>query len=290
MKKISLKRKLLYIFLGFIVLFFIRLLYGYIVYPAGKSRINNLGNQINQNSFVLERKNYASSKMAYKTKSTGQQTTVTVDQKYEKVGTLSNLTEAYKEDEKKLYSLIEKQQLMIQFEQKSGRAYQRRLNIALGVVPDKFDNIIELLRKIGTLKNIQIDKKDKTNEYKKLEAQRVSLQKARESLLELKQSQGEVGDMITLVNRLLDVENQIQSLGVNLGEFDVKNEFSTVKFTLQEVGKPKAISLNHRVTVALSWAVKIYLAFWIIVTFGLFSLWLFFMLFEKVVRLSKPND
>ncbi|OQX02066.1 MAG: hypothetical protein BWK73_44050 [Thiothrix lacustris] len=69
----------------------------------------------------------------------------------------------------------------------------RQLNIALGVVPDKFDSTVEALKQIGTLKSIQIDKNDKTNEYKKLEAQRVSLQKARDSLLEVsipRQSRG----------------------------------------------------------------------------------------------------
>jgi len=281
MKNISLKRKLFYIVLGFITLFLIRLAYGYIVYPDGESRLSNLTQQVNRSSFELERKNYASSKMAYKTGTVGQQMTSTVDQKYEKVGTLKNLTEAYKEDEKKLYDLVKQQQLMIQLEQKSGRAYGRQLNIALGVVPDKFDSVIKMLREIGKLKHIQIDKKDKTNEYKKLEAKRISLQKARESLLELKQTEGSVGDMIILVNRLLDVENQIQSLSVNLGEFDVQNEFCTVKFTLQEVGKAKAISITHRVTVALAWAVKFYLGFWIIVVFGLLSLWLLLAVIVK---------
>ncbi|MCF6191434.1 MAG: DUF4349 domain-containing protein [Cocleimonas sp.] len=281
MKKLSLKTKLFYLLFGFIILFLIRLTYGYMVYPDGESRISNFTQNVSQSSFQLERKNYASSKVAYKTKGMGQQTTTTVDQKYEKVGTLKNLTEAYKDDEKKLYKLIKQQQLMIQLEQKSGRAYGRQLNIALGVVPDKFDNIIKMLREIGNLKHIQIDKKDKTNEYKKLEAERVSLQKARESLLELKQTEGSVGDKITLVNRLLDIENQIQALGVNLGEFDVQNEFCTVKFTLQEVGKAKPISRIHRITVALTWALKYYIAFWIIVVFGLTALWLLLIIIAK---------
>jgi len=286
MKNISLKTKLFYILLGFIILFLIRLAYGYIVYPDGKSRINNLTQQVNGSGFELERKNYSSSKMAYKKQAVGQQVTTTVDQKYEKVGTLKNLTEAYKDDEKKLYDLIKQQQLMIQLEQKSGRANGRQLNIALGVVPDKFDSIIKMLREIGKLKHIQIDKKDKTNEYKKLEAKRVSLQKARESLLELKQTQGSVGDMISLVNRLLDVENQIQALGVNLGEFDVQNEFCTVKFTLQEVGIATPISLTHRVTVALIWAVEFYVAFWAIVIMGLLALWLLSMVIAKASQIK----
>ncbi len=278
MRKLTLKTKLIYILLGFVVFFLLRIAYGYIVYPDGESRVTQ---QMSSSGFELQRKNYASSKMAYKKGGVSSQGTATIDQKYEKIGTLKNLTEAYKDDENKLYELIKAQQLMIQLEQKSGRAYGRQLNIALGVVPEKFDDIIKMLRDIGTLKHIQIDKKDKTNEYKKLEAKRISLQKARESLLELKKTQGSVGDMITLVNRLLDVENQIQALGVNLGEFDVQNEFCTVKFTLQEVGKAKSISFTHRITVALTWAVKYYLIVWLIMLFGLVTLWLLFVVVGK---------
>jgi len=282
MKKIPLKSKLLLILIGFCILFIMRLAYGYIAYPDAKSPLDSRAYNANQSAgFELARKNYASSKMSYKKGGVATQSTASVDQKYEKVGTLKNLTETYKDDENKLYELIKSHQLMIQLEQKSGQAYSRKLNIALGVVPDNFDKTIALLQKIGTPRYIQIDKKDKTNEYKKLEAKRVSLQKARESLLELKQSEGDVGDMIGLVNRLLEVENDIQALGVNLGEFDVQNEFVTVKFTLQEVGKVAPISVMHRVKVALVWSVEFYVGFWAIIIFGLLALWLFFIVFEK---------
>ena len=63
---------------------------------------------------------------------------------------------------------------------------------------------------------------------------------------------------MNLENRILEIERQLQDLGVSLGDFDDENEFCTVKFSLQET-KNVSISLFHRLKVALEWTVKIYL-------------------------------
>ena len=284
MIKLSVKKKLLLLLFGFLILFISRLLFGYIVYPDGYQTASNNA-LASMGNFVLDRKNYASKKVAYK--STRQQASnTTVDQKYEKIGSLANISKEFEKSEKVLYRLIKEQELMIQLEQKFGLSESRQLNIALGVIPDKFDDIIEKLKKIGKVKRIQIDKKDKTNEYKKLEAKRVSLQKARESLISLKQSGGTVKDMIELTNRLLIIENQIQGLGVSLGEFDEKNEFCTIKFSLKEARKPiyNKISVTHRLSVALVWAFKIFMGFWIILLLGLAGIWLALVVAAKVLQ------
>jgi hypothetical protein len=290
LSQLPVSRKLLLLALGFLVLFSLRLMYGYWAYPDGRT-VENDHTYINTDSFQLERRNYASKKMAYKGSANSGQSITAVDQKYEKVGTLTNVTDNYSDDEERLYQLIKQEKLMIQLERQAGLASSRQLNIALGVIPDKFDQTIASLRTIGEVKHIQIDKKDKTNEYKKLEAKRVSLQKARDTLLELKQSNGNVGDMIDLTNRLLDIENEIQSLGVSLGEFDEQNEFCTVKLTLKEIDKPTIITLSifHRVKTALIWSFKFYLGFWVIISFGLLSLWMFFAVLDKVTRMVKQQ-
>ena len=181
---------------------------------------------------------------------------------------------------------------MIQFEQKSGLRNARKLNIALGVIPDKFDATIEQLKKIGTVRRIQIDKKDKTNEYKKLEAKRVSLQKARESLMALKQVGGDVKEMIELTNRLLVIENDIQGLGVSLGEFDENNEFCTVKFILKEVPKAiyKKLSFTHRLHVAAVWATKVFLSLWVMIVISLLGVWLIFAVGVRLMAVVGKSD
>ena len=283
---LSLKKKLLLLLFCFLSLFISRLIYGYLVYPDGYQTISNSA-YTNMGNFELNRRNYASKKMAYKS-ARQQASTSTVDQKYEKVGSLANITKEYEKSEQNLYQLIKEQELMIQLEQRLGLIEARQLNIALGVIPDRFDHIIEKLKKIGTVKAIQIDKKDKTNEYKKLEAKRVSLQKARDSLIALKQSGGSVKEMIELTNRLLVIENQIQDLGVSLGEFDEKNEFCTVKFTLKEVRKPvfNKISVAHRLTVAIDWAFKYFMGFWSLILIGLAGTWLALVVISKVMAMN----
>jgi hypothetical protein len=281
----NLKKRLLILLLAFLALWALRLGYGYLTKPNGQIQVAQTEFDANIESFTVERKNYASSKMKVEP-SVGQAALTAVDQKYEKVGTLTSLSQNYDQEEKALYDLIKQEQIMIQFEQRAGLVPARQLNIALGVVPDKFDSTIEALRKIGELKSIQIDKNDKTNEYKKLEAERLSLQKARDTLLELRQKDASTADLISLTNQLLDVEKQIQALGVSLGDFDANNEFCTVKFSLKERRADKVVSISflQRAKVALEWAAGVYFMFWLVLFLGLGSLWLLVSLIEKVQR------
>lgn len=292
MTGLSMKKRLLILLLAFLALWGLRLGYGYLSKPNGQIQTTQSEFDSPIESFNLERKNYASSKM--KAAPSGQVALTAVDQKYEKVGTLTSVSPVYDQDEKALYELIKQEQLMIQFEQRAGLQPARQLNIALGVIPDKFDSTIEALRKIGDLKSIQIDKNDKTNEYKKLEAERISLQKAREALLELRQKDANTGELISLTNQLLEVEKQIQALGVSLGDFDANNEFCTVKFSLKErrADKVLQISFLKRAKVALEWAVGVYFMFWLVLFLGLGSLWLVAALVEKFKQwnlASKPE-
>lgn len=285
MASFNLKKRLLILLLAFLALWALRLGYGYLTKPNGQIQAVQTEFDANIESFTVERKNYASSKTKVEP-SVGQAALTAVDQKYEKVGTLTSLSQNYEQEEKALYDLIKQEQIMIQFEQRAGINPARQLNIALGVVPDKFDSTIEALRKIGELKSIQIDKNDKTNEYKKLEAERLSLQKARDTLLELRQKDASTADLISLTNQLLDVEKQIQALGVSLGDFDANNEFCTVKFSLKERRADKVVSISflQRAKVALEWTAGVYFMFWLVLFLGLGSLWLLVSLIEKVQR------
>src|SRR5260370_606896 len=110
------------------------------------------------------------------------------------------------------------------------------------------------LRKIGELSSINIDKVDKTNEFKELKAKRASLEKTRDALVSLKNKPGRIEEFTALENRILEIEEQIQSTGVSLGDYVQENEFCTVKLSLEEKGAAAAgISFRHRAVVALAW-------------------------------------
>src|SRR5688572_12492233 len=255
--KQKIRKGLLYLAFGFVALFSLRLLYGYIA-TSEASIINAVQETAGLNQIEFSRKNYASEKLKVERESGGKE--YSVDQKYEKVASLSSKTSSFDEDEKKIRDLTTRYNAIIQFEQNTGMKGDRRLNLAIGVPPEKFDIMVGEIKAIGSLLSIRIDKTDKTNEYKDLQAKRISIEKARDALLNLKGKGGSIAESINLEKEILAVESEIQSMGVRLGEYDQENEFCTVKFGLEE---QKSVAMGRisplqRIKVALEWTIKYY--------------------------------
>jgi len=250
------KRLFIVIVLGFLGLFCFRLVYGYVaVSDTVESGIHSYA-EANESEF--SRKNYASEKLKVEKPADNQ--SYQVDQKYEKVASMLSQSQSFDTEEKQLREATAKYNALIQYEQRSGLPGNRRLNLAIGVPPDRFDAFVAEAKEIGKLLSIRIDKTDKTNEYKDLKAKRISLEKAREALIALKSKGGRIDESINLESKILEIETEVQSLGVRLGEYDQENEFCTVRVGLQEQTAGRVqISLIHRVKVALEWTVKYYL-------------------------------
>ncbi len=268
-------RLLFILLLGFLLLFLFRLIYGYTV-PRNVS-----SNQTQFFESVLNsRRNYATKKYEIKSNNTTQSATK-VDQKYEKIAEINTKSAAFEKEEKQSRKQIERYRALIQFEQKSGNKGQRRLNLLIGVPPENFDSLFHHLIKIGEVQAKQITKKDKTNEYKELNAKKASLEKIRNSLIELKSKGGKIEEYMQLENRILEIEQELQGLGVSLGDFDDENEFCTVQFSLIE-GKEVKISLLHRIKVALEWTVKIYLQIMLLLFFLTLSAYFILSTIDKL--------
>ena len=129
---------------------------------------------------------------------------------------------------------------------------------------------------------------------KNLNAKKSSLEKIRKSLIELKNHTGKIDEFINLQNRILEIESELQDLGVLLGDFDEENEFCTVKFSLIE-GRPSVpISLLHRIKVAFEWTVQYFLLLILIVVLCTFSAFFILLIIDKLKILSgiikKLND
>ena len=253
----NLKKLILWFIVGFVLLFTFRLMYGYTKNIEERERSNRFF------SSVSGKRNYASTK--YKLAKMEQQK-ASVDQKYEKIAEIKTKSSKFEEEERLVRKQITQFNALIQFEQKSGNEGSRILNLQIGVPPENFDSLYHNLIEIGKVQAKQITKKDKTNEYKELNAQRKSLEKIRTSLIALKEKGGKIEEYMSLENRILDIEQQLQDLGVSLGDFDDENEFCTVKFSLLE-GKEVKIGLLQRIKVALEWTVKIYFQIMIILFF-----------------------
>ena len=282
--KTKLLKGIVLLALGFAGLFLLRMGYGYYVYPPGSSKPKEVWQEARGGSFVFSRKNYASSKG--KRSVPAGVSAARVDQKYEKIGTVTSRTKQFDEDEKKIRALIEKHQALIQYERSHGLPDRRSLNLAIGVVPDKFDAMVAEVKTIGEPSSIQIDKKDKTNEYQKLSAEKLSLEKTRDALIELKNAEAKVDELIGLENRILEIEQQIQSMGVSLGDYDAENEFCTIKFSLNELRKDtiKAaiIPFVQRIKVAFHWSVVMYARLVFILFAGIVAIFCVLFILDKL--------
>ena len=255
--KTYIKKGIRYLLIGFLALFCLRLGYGYLVPNDITSFVANdsLSGLVDFES----KSNYASEKLKFD-RGPGNQS-MSVDQKYEKIAALHSRTRAFEDDEKKIRDLIKTYNAQVQLEQNAGLPGSRRINLAIGVQPEKFDSMVATLKTIGNLSSIQINKTDKTNEYKDLNAKKASIEKARDALISLQSKGGRIEELINLESKILELETELQEAGVKLGEYDAENEFCTIKCALEEGGATAkaGISFLFRVRVALEWTIKYYL-------------------------------
>lgn len=277
------RKALLALLALFAVLFVFRIIYGYNKTSSNQGD----GEALYFQTVSSVKRNFASKEYRMKSEQVaGQASVVTVDQKYEKIAEVSSKSAKFSEEEKLVRTNIDDNNAIIQFEQKSGNDGSRRLYLQIGVPPENFDTLYSNLIKIGKVHSKQITKKDKTNEYKELNAKKASLEKTLHSLVELKSKGGKIEEYVELENRILNIEEQLQELGVNLGDFDDENEFCTVQFSLAE-GKEVKISFIHRLKVALEWTVKIYLQLVVALFFVAICAYLFLLIADKLKVFEK---
>lgn len=279
--KQRLHRLVLWFVAGFLLLFLLRLIYGYVAVPdgaeGGYESANYFGNISNL------RKNYASEQQGFRksdlmiggasdpssttkqsspptppAKNLQAQAERASSQKYEKTASVRAVTSDFEKDEALLRSTAKKMSALIQYEQSLGNKGYRELHLVIGVNPMLFDSFYVAIQAVGRIKAKDISKVDKTNEYRQLNAKIVSLQKNLSSINELKSRAGQISDYIQLHDKILDLERQMQELGVELGNFDAENEFCSVRFSLYEGAAAKEIGFAHRIKTAFEWTAQYY--------------------------------
>ena len=289
--KRQLIRFVLFVLVGFVALFIFRLIYGYSEVSDRVIQNGNYAEAFGQE--LSSKKNYASDRYKFQKEEPAENgiNEISIDQKYEKTATVKSKSTDFENDNQLLRTTIKKYNSIIQFEQSSGNKGARVLDLLLGVPPAQFDSIYQALIKIGKVSVKEITKVDKTSEFKNLNAKKASLEITRQSLLEVKKQSGRIDEYINLQNRILEIEQELQGLGVLLGDFSEENEFCTVRFSLSE-SYQVSISTIHRIKVALEWSIRYYLMFLAIIAsatmFGFFIL----LIINKTLPsiLSKVNQ
>jgi hypothetical protein len=211
---------------------------------------------------------------------------VATSQKYEKTATVKSKTAGFEKDEAATRAATRRFSGVIQYEQSLGNKGSRELHLLIGVAPVLFDSFYTAIREIGTIKATEVTKVDKTNEYRKLNAKKASLEKTLASLEELKSKSGHISDYVSLHDKILEIETQLQELGVELGDFNTENEFCTVRFSLYEGATERSINFFTRVKVALQWTIKYYAVF-IASMLGLCSIVLLLLLITDRLNILK---
>lgn len=208
-------------------------------------------------------------------------------QKYEKTATLNSRTSAFEEDESNIRETSKAFHAIIQYEQKSGNPGHRNLHLMIGVRPELFDSFYVVAQRIGYIYVNSITKVDKTTEFRELNAQKTSLVKALANLTDLKNRAGTIADLVGLHDKILDIERQMQELGVELGNFSSENEFCTVRFSLYENPAARSISLAKRLFDSFMWTVQYYILLLIGVALALGVAWLMLVVAGKASELGK---
>jgi hypothetical protein len=239
----------------FVLLFLFRLSYGYWGARTGGGEYE--GNSDFFSNLSSLRKNYASEKVKNTTLSPGQENFST-SQKYEKTATVRSKSLHFEEDEALIRKTASSFNAPIQYEQDLGKKGSRELYLSIGVTPSQFDSFYHAVQQIGDLRSTTITKIDKTNEYRQLNAKQASLEKTLASLNELKSKGGAISDFVRLHEKILEIETQIQELGVDLGNYNTENEFCTLRFSLYEGSPGQKMGLFHRVKIALEWTIQYY--------------------------------
>lgn len=281
---------------GFILLFLFRFIYGYTT-GLNELQEEDFSNFFSDNTESMQlKRNYASDNYKFKresavTNAAAQPHEFDVNQKYEKTATVRSRSKEFEKDEQRVRLTIKKFNAIIQYEQNAGRPGNRSIHFLIGTPPEKFDSLYTEALKIGVVLSKEITKIDKTNEYKNLNAKKASLEITRQSLLDIKKQSGKIDEYINLQNRILEIEQELQSLGVQLGDFNEENEFCTVKFSLSETREVK-ISLLHRAKVAFEWAVQYYLLMLCILAAAAVFGFFFLLIIDKLLPsiLSKLNS
>jgi len=224
---------------GLLFLFLFLGRFAWLLYSSGSERPGGGGTPFQgnfeqmQSSDMALRRNYASSKMLVAQPSAAPQV---LEQKYERVGNLAATSVSFDKDLQALVTLSESMQALVQSENSYGLPGSRTLSLSFGVTPEKFEAFIDKLKSLGKLESITVVKTDKTAEYKELEARRLSLEKTRDGLRSLRVPGAALSDLVSLETKILEIEGQIQELGVSLGDFAEGNSFCTVHYSLLALG------------------------------------------------------
>ena len=181
-------------------------------------------------------------------------------QVYERIAYLGTATRAFDDDEAQIRSAVAGHQGTIFNESSSGLAPDRQLTLDIGVNPEKFDALLQELKQIGKFEHINVQQRDRTADFRQLNAKRQSLKKYLEATLKLRGvKDASVDDSLKVEQKIQDIEKELQQVGVQLGDLLGKESFYHIQMSLREYQTgsrhDREYTMPKRVAHAFVWAV-----------------------------------
>jgi hypothetical protein len=178
---------------------------------------------------------------------------------YEKTAQLSLGTAAFNGDEEHIRKAIVTHKAVIFSEKTTGIGPERSLALGISVHPDRFDSLLHELAEVGQIASINVQQQDRTAEFRRLHAQRQSLKKHHETILKLRGTGNlSVEETLKLEQKILEIEKEIQTAGVQLGDLLDKEPSYNLFVTLQEYQPgsrhDRSFTLARRLGSAFLWA------------------------------------
>jgi hypothetical protein len=187
-------------------------------------------------------------------------------QVYEKSAHIATGSATFDDDRELLRAALAAQQATIFNERSGGIAPERRITVEIGVHPDKFDALVEKLRQVGQLESISVQQRDRTGEFRRLHAQRQSLKKYLESVMKLRGvNNPSIDDTLKIEQKIQDVEKELQTLSVQLGDLLGKESFYNVQVTLFEYQPGSRLDRSYTLPMRLFHAFLWALTWWLTV-------------------------
>jgi len=245
MSRAQFKRTVIVLVALYLAIFAARIVYDLATFeePAPAIGTNYLYSSLKGDTRQL---NVASLRMEY----VGPAATQVLDQKYERVASISAKTIHYDDDLAALNKAIEEAQAVVQMESEQGLAGERRLSRVIGVKPQYFDSCLAAIRGIGIPVSSTSQTTDKTYEYRQMLAQKEELEKRLESYIALRSFEGSVNERINLEDKIIEIERLLLLQAVDLGEYSDDNELCTINVSLYE-GSP--VSASRKIWNAFVW-------------------------------------
>lgn len=184
---------------------------------------------------------------------------------HEKTAHLAVTTATFGEDEALVRSAINDHKGTVFHQRNVGLTGHRVLTLEVGVSPERFEDLVKALRGVARLRSISVVQRDRTDDLRRLHAQRQTLKQHLEAVTKLRRAKpASVEDELRIEQKVQDIEKELQSIAVQMGDLLGKESYYHVFLSLTEESPgssfDRADALPRHLALAALWALPWWLA------------------------------